>query len=79
MKHTSRQLAHMAEQRLATLVPMHTVQVTHSPSLGVRIEIVHGGKLHSYAAGKSWTTIDMTINQIARDYVASRYPKEAAE
>jgi len=79
MKLTSRQLAAKAEQLLAQHVPMHTVQVTHSPNHGVRIEIIFGGKLHSYKAGKSWTTIDMTIQQIARDYIAARFPKEAAE
>lgn len=79
MKLTSRQLAEKAENLLATHIPMHTVSVTHSPAHGVRIELILNGKLVSYYAGKSWTSVDMTIQKIARDYIAARYPKEAAE
>ena len=74
MKMKTSDLAQKVEENLKLYVPAHTTYVTHSPSNGVRVEVVFGGKTHQYNAGKSWTTCDMTIKQIARDYIAARYP-----
>jgi len=76
MKMTTRQLANRCEQKLATLVPSHIIKVTHNSTNGVKISAVMGGKVHEYAAGTSWTSCDMTCQQIARDYIASKYPEK---
>ena len=76
MKLTTRTLAHRAEQKLATVVPSHIVKVTHTTTSGVKISAVMGGKVKEYVGGLSWTTVEMTIDQIARDYIASKYPEQ---
>jgi len=76
MKMTTRQLAHRAEQKLSTLVPSHIIKVTHNSTSGVKISAVMGGKVHEYAAGTNWTTVDMTCQQIAKDYIASKYTEQ---
>ena len=76
MKLSTRTLAQRAEQKLATVVPSHIVRVTHNSTSGVKIGAVIGGETKEYAAGLSWTTVDMTIDQIARDYIASKYPEK---
>jgi hypothetical protein len=72
MKMTTRQLANRCEQKLETLVPSHATNVTHNNTTGVKITVIMGGKVHEYAAGTSWTTCDMTIQKIARDYTAAK-------
>ena len=79
MKMNVRQLAHRLEELLKQSVPAHTTYVTYRPSHGVKVEVVFGGRTHTYDAGNSWTTCDMTAQQIVRDYMAARYPKETAQ
>jgi hypothetical protein len=72
MKLTTRQLAHRTEQKLETMIPKHAFNVSHTTTHGVAINVVFGGKVHEYVAGTSWTTCDMTIQRIARDYTAAK-------
>jgi len=76
MKLTTRTLAHRVEQRLETLVPSHIVRVTHNTTSGVKIAAVIGGHTKEYSGGLSWTTCDLACQQIARDYIASKYPEQ---
>jgi len=76
MKLSTRTLAQRAEQKLATVVPTHIVRVTHNNTDGVKIAAVIGSMTKEYIGGLSWTTVDMTIDQIARDYIASKYPEK---
>jgi len=72
MKLTTRQLALRCEQKLETMVPKHAVRVTHNSTSGVTINVIFAGKVHEYSAGRSWTSCDMTIQQIAADYTAAK-------
>ena len=72
MKLTTRQLAIRCEQKLETMVPNHAFNVTHNSTSGVTISVIFGGKVNEYSAGRSWTTCDMTIQQIAADYTAAK-------
>jgi len=72
MKLTTRQLALRCEQKLETMVPKHAFNVSHTATNGVTINVIFGGKVNEYAAGTSWTTCDMTIQQIAADYIAAK-------
>jgi len=72
MKLTTRQLAHRTEQKLETMVPKHAFNVSHTSTNGVAINVIFGGKVHEYVGGTSWTSCDMTIQQIARDYIAAK-------
>ena len=79
MKMNVRQLANRLEELLKLTVPEHITYVTYRPSHGVKVEVIHSGKAHTYDAGNNWTTCDMTARQITRDYMAARYPKEKAQ
>lgn len=74
MKLSTRSLAHRTEEKLKTLVPSHIIRVTHNATSGVKIKAVIGSQTKEYIGGLSWTTCDMTCDQIARDYVAAKYP-----
>ena len=76
MKLSTRSLAQRAEQKLATVVPTHIVRVTHNNTDGVKIAAVIGSMTKEYIGGLSWTTVDMTIDQIAKDYIAAKYPEQ---
>jgi len=77
MKLNTRTLAQRAEQKLATLVPSHIFKVTHNNTSGVKINAVIGSQTKEYIGGSSWTSIDMTLDQIARDYIAAKYPEKS--
>lgn len=74
MKLGTRSLAERVEQKLATLVPSHIFKITHNATHGVKINAVVGSQTREYIGGLSWTSIDMTLDQIARDYMAAKYP-----
>lgn len=77
MKLSTRSLAQRAEQKLATLVPSHIFKVTHNSTSGVKINAVVGSQTKEYIGGLSWTSIDMTLDKIARDYIAAKYPERS--
>ena len=78
MKLTTRSLALRTEEKLKTLVPSHIIRVTHNATQGVKVNAVIGHETKEYIAGLSWTTCDMTCDQIARDYISAKYPEQSA-
>ena len=79
MKMTGRQLAMKMEQILGQNIPKHVFTVSHS-NAGIKVNIIFAAKAHEYIASKSMTGVQMTADQIVRNYMAARYPKpEGAE